>query len=236
MVATQPSPERAQELTARLAAVRQRLADACRAAGRDPAEVGLVAVSKGFPASDVVALADAGVIDFGENRDQEASEKAAAVPHVRWHFVGRLQRNKCRSVARYASVVHSVDSVRLAESLAAAAQRHERTVHALVQVSIDGATGRGGAPEAQVLDVAAAVASAERLRLGGVMAIAPQQMDPDIAFGELDRVASLLRARYPAARMVSAGMSGDLESAVRHGATCVRVGTALFGVRAPLVR
>jgi len=230
------SPERAEELRAALGRVRERVATACRAAGRDPAEVDLLAVSKGFPAADVAALAAAGVTDFGENRDREAAEKAAAVPDVRWHFVGRLQRNKCRSVARYASVVESVDSLRLADALAEAAQRQGRTVTALVQLSVDGAVGRGGAVEGDLFAVAERVASAEWLQLGGVMAIAPQQMAPDAAFAQVERVAGLVRARFPEARTVSAGMSGDMEAAIRHGATCVRVGTALFGVRAPLVR
>ncbi len=119
---------RRDEVAANLGKVRDRIAAACAAAGRDAAEVTLVAVTKTYPASDVALLAGLGVTDVGENRDQEAAPKAAAlaaagVP-VRWHFVGRLQRNKCRSVARYADVVQSVDSVRLADALGAAAERH----------------------------------------------------------------------------------------------------------------
>ncbi|MFD0824006.1 alanine racemase, partial [Micromonospora zhanjiangensis] len=141
------SARRAQ-LDANLSGVRDRIAAACVAAGRDPGEVTLIAVTKTYPAGDVALLADLGVTDVGENRDQEAAAKAAELAaaglDLRWHFVGRLQRNKCRSVVGYADVVHSVDSARLAVALAEAADRRGRTVQALVQVSLDGAAGRGG--------------------------------------------------------------------------------------------
>ncbi len=141
---------RRQELAANLIDVRARLAAACTAAGRSPDEVTLVAVTKTFPASDVLHLATLGVHDIGENRDQEAAPKAAQVSAagvaVRWHFIGQLQRNKARSVVRYASLVHSVDSVRLADALAeAVARERSGPLQVLVQVSIDGVPGRGGA-------------------------------------------------------------------------------------------
>ncbi|MDQ6648916.1 MAG: YggS family pyridoxal phosphate-dependent enzyme, partial [Actinomycetota bacterium] len=136
---------RAEELAEALAVVRGRIQVACEAAGRDPATVTLVAVSKTFPASDVAALAGLGVRDVGENRDQEAAAKATELADrdLRWHFVGRLQRNKCRSVASYASVVHAVDRVELATALSAGAVRAGREVAALVQVSVDGDPARG---------------------------------------------------------------------------------------------
>lgn len=205
----------------------------------------MIAVTKTYPASDVLLLAQLGVTEVGENRDQEAAPKAAEVAGagaaVRWHFVGQLQRNKCRSVVRYADVVHSVDSVRLATALGRAAQTgRDRPLDALVQVSIDGAPGRGGAlpesadPDVGLFPVAAAVAAEPALRLAGVMAVAPLGWEPDRAFDRLAVVAQRLRAEHPGATEVSAGMSGDLESAIRHGATQVRVGSALLGMRSTL--
>lgn len=238
-------PERRAELAAGLARVRARIADACAAAGRQRDEVTLVAVTKTYPAADVVALAGLGVTDVGENRDQEAAPKAEAVAGAgaapRWHFIGQLQRNKARSVVRYADVVQSVDSVRLAAALdAAAGAVRDRPLDVLVQVSIDGDPARGGAlpgaadPQRGLDPVAAAVAGADGLRLAGLMAVAPLGWEPDRAFARLAEVAAALRADHPGATVLSAGMSGDLESAIGHGATHVRVGSALLGMRPAL--
>ncbi|NYT94398.1 YggS family pyridoxal phosphate-dependent enzyme [Salinispora sp. H7-4] len=236
---------RSVDLAAGLARVRTRIADACAAAGRDPGAVTMIAVTKTYPASDVVALVGLGATEVGENRDQEAAAKAAEVAAAgvvpRWHFVGQLQRNKAKSVVRYADVVQSVDSVRLARALdrASAAER-DRPLEVLLQVSIDGALGRGGAlPGSADLDaglgpVAEAVAGADGLRLGGLMAVAPLGWEPDRAFARLAEVAAGFRAQHPQAALLSAGMSGDLESAIRHGATHVRVGSALLGMRPTL--
>jgi hypothetical protein len=227
---------RRDEVAANLGKVRDRIAAACAAAGRDAAEVTLVAVTKTYPASDVALLAGLGVTEVGENRDQEAAPKAAAlaadgVP-VRWHFVGRLQRNKCRSVAGYADVVQSVDSVRLADALGAAAERHGRALDVLVQVSLDGDTSRGGTlPGADLEAVAAGVAAQETLRLAGLMAVAPLGEPPDAAFARLADIAARFRVDHPTAVILSAGMSDDLESAISFGATHVRVGSALLGRR-----
>ncbi|CAN5316963.1 YggS family pyridoxal phosphate-dependent enzyme [soil metagenome] len=228
-----PTAERVAELTASLAAIEQRLAAACAAAGRPREEVVLIAVTKTRPASDVQALRELGVLDVGENRDQEARAKAGKVPRVRWHFVGGLQTNKARSVARYASAVHSVDRAELVQALSAGAQRAERVLDVLLQVSLDGDPARGGAPAADVTELADQVAGAPGLRLAGVMAVAPVGADPAGAFGQLARVSTALRADHPEAVAISAGMSGDLEQAVTAGATHVRVGTALLGDRPP---
>lgn len=231
------------ELAANLATVRERIAAACAAAGRPSDEVTLVAVTKTYPAADVVRLAALGVPDIGENRDQEAAPKAAEVAaagaRVRWHFVGRLQRNKARSVAGYADLVHSVDSVRLARALAEAARERPAPLGVLVQVSLDGDASRGGAvpdgpQDVDVDRVADAVAEAGSLVLRGVMAVAPMGWEPAAAFARLADVAQRLRRRYPEAAVISAGMSGDLEAAVEYGATHVRIGAALLGNRAPL--
>jgi PLP dependent protein len=238
--------ERRAELAANLAAVRARVARACAGAGRDPDEVTLIAVTKTYPASDVDLLAGLGVHDIGENRDQEAAPKArevaAAGAPVRWHFVGRLQRNKCRSVVGYADVVQSVDSVRLAVALsdAAVAAGRATPLDVLVQISVDGDLDRGGAaatgddPDRALLRVAQAVATAPGLRLAGVMAVAPLGWTPSVAFQEVARCAAAVRAVHPDATVLSAGMSDDLADAVTCGATHVRVGSALLGKRQQL--
>jgi pyridoxal phosphate enzyme (YggS family) len=230
------------EIADNLARVRARVAAGCERAGRDPAEVTLVAVTKTFPAEDVAHLAALGVRDVGENRDQDAAAKVAAcraagLTGLVWHFVGQVQRNKAASVATYADVVHSVDRVRLVEALERGAARADRDLTALVQVDLRDPPvedGRGGVAPAGVDEVAAAVHAAGRLRLGGLMAVAPRGEAPAMAFARLAEVAQRLRAAYPAATVVSAGMSGDLEAAIAHGATHLRVGSALLGSRPAL--
>jgi pyridoxal phosphate enzyme (YggS family) len=226
-------------VAASLARVRARISAACRAAGRPAGDVTLIAITKTFPASDIRVLSSLGVRDVGENRDQEAAPKAAACADLRgltWHFVGQLQTNKVSSVVRYADVIHSVDRPRLVTALGAAARKAGRTLTALVQVSLDGDPGRGGALEAGVVFIADAVAREEGLQLGGVMAVAPQGGDPLTAFRRLAGIAAQVRAAHPAATVISAGMSGDLEAAISAGATHVRVGTALLGGRPGFVR
>ena len=226
---------RRDELAANLAAVRERIAVAAAAAGRNPAEITLIAVTKTWPASDVQLLSELGVTDVGENRDQEAAPKhaeCAGLP-LRWHFIGQVQRNKAASIASYADVVHSVDRVVLVDALDQHAGRQGRRLSALVQVALDDAAGRGGVPVEQVPELAAAVDAAEWLTLGGVMAVAPLGVDPDAAFARLAAVAAEVRRAHPEAAVVSAGMSGDLDAAIRHGATHLRVGTALLGHRGP---
>lgn len=231
--------DRRAELATNVARVRARMADACAAAGRDRGEVTLVAVTKTYPAADVLLLAELGVRDIGENRDQEATPKAAEVAaagaRVRWHFVGQLQRNKARSVVRYADLVHSVDSVRLAGALAGAAERErDRPLDVLVQVSLDGDAARGGVPAGELDRVVDAVAEWPALRLRGVMAVAPLGWSPETAFAELAEVAVRIRGDHPEATIVSAGMSEDMEAAIRWGATHVRIGSALLGKRVGL--
>jgi len=228
---------RREELAANLADVRQRISAACTAAGRDPADVTLIAVTKTWPASDVRLLSDLGVSDVGENRDAEAAPKAAACADLAltWHFIGQLQTNKCPSVARYASVVHSVDRPRLVRALGNAARRAGRPISCLIEVSLDGDPARGGAPATEVPALAEALASEPDLLLAGVMAVAPLSMNPAEAFARLLDSAAQVRAVRPAATMISAGMSGDLEAAIACGATHLRIGTALLGGRGPVV-
>jgi pyridoxal phosphate enzyme (YggS family) len=230
-------PGRREELALRLAEVRDRIAKACEAAGRDVSELTLIAVTKTKPASDVRLLSELGVRDIGENRDAEAAPKAAecADLDLTWHFVGQLQTNKCASVARYASVVHSVDRPRLISALGKAARRAGRVIECLIEVSLDGDPARGGAVAEQVPALAEALAVEEGLMLGGVMAIAPLSMPPADAFARLMVSAAAVREVRPGATVVSAGMSGDLEAAVEAGATHLRIGTALLGDRGPRV-
>ena len=216
----------------------------CSAAGRDPGDVTLIAITKTFPAADVAMLAELGLADFGENRDQEAAPKVAEATalgvRARWHFVGQLQVNKSGSVAGYADVVHSVDRPRLVRALGAHAVAAGRVITGLVQVDLDvspaAETGRGGALPAEVPGLADAIAGTEGLALGGVMAVAPLGQAARPAFRRLREVAESVRAAHPAAIMISAGMSGDLDDAIAEGATHVRVGTALLGGRRPFVR
>jgi PLP dependent protein len=228
------------ELAANLVDLEARVLAACAAAGRDRSEVSVIAVTKTFPADDVRLLAGLGVTDVGENRDQEAAPKHLACEDLplRWHFVGRLQRNKCRSVVTYADVIHSVDRGELVTALSAAAAAAGRRVEVLLQVSLDatGAVGRSGAAPEDISGLAARVESAPDLVLRGVMAVAPLGGDPDAAFDRLAVVSADLRSQQPAATVISAGMSGDLEAAVRHGATHLRVGSALLGARSSPVR
>lgn len=231
------------ELAANLNALNARIASACANAGRSVSDVTLIAVTKTFPSSDIDVLAELGIGDIGENRDQEASGKVdeltarwgePAQQRLRWHFIGALQTNKAASVARYASVVHSVDRLRLVEALALAVEQRPTPLRCLVQVSLDlaPAPGRAGAMPDDVLAVAEAIAAAPGLDVAGVMGVAPLGGDASQAFERLAAVAQRVRHDHPQAVMISAGMSGDLEQAVANGATHLRVGAALLGSRA----
>jgi PLP dependent protein len=223
------------EVAANLAAVRGRIETACAEAGRDPDEVRLVVVTKYFPASDVRILADLGVTDVGENRHQEAQAKAAecADLDLTWHFIGGLQSNKAAAVAAYADVVESVDRAKLVAGLDRGAHERDRAVDVLLQVSLDppGREGRAGADPDDLPALAAAVGEAGLLRLRGLMAVAPLGEDPATAFARLADVRRDFLVDHAHATWLSAGMSGDLEHAVRHGATHVRIGSAVLGPR-----
>ncbi|WLQ43579.1 YggS family pyridoxal phosphate-dependent enzyme [Streptomyces laculatispora] len=233
--------DRKAQLAANLAEVEERIASACAAAGRKREEVTLIVVTKTYPASDVRILHELGVRQVAENRDQDAAPKAAACADLSltWHFVGQLQTNKVRSVVSYADVVQSVDRAKLVTALSAAAARDGRELGCLIQVALDAESGergeRGGVAPDGVEELAAAVESAPGLRLAGLMTVAPLAGPfagrQRAAFDRLMEISSRLRGNHPAANMVSAGMSADLEDAVAAGATHVRVGTAVLGVR-----
>jgi hypothetical protein len=249
------------ELAELLAVTRSRISAACAAAGRDPADLTLIAVTKTYPASDVLALARLGLTDFGENRDQEAGPKAAEVAAastgaasgrpgsasaagqpVSWHFIGQLQSNKAGHVVRYARFVHSVDRVRLVRHLGAAALAAPglggagAALTCLVQASLDDDPDRGGVPAGRLREVAEAIEAEPGLTLGGLMAVAPLGADPLAAFAALAPLSAEIKSVNPAAGIISAGMSGDLEAAIANGATHLRIGTALLGNRSVPVR
>ncbi|MGW0667447.1 YggS family pyridoxal phosphate-dependent enzyme [Streptomyces sp. NPDC002746] len=236
--------DRKAQLAGNLAQVEERIASACAAAGRKREEVTLIVVTKTYPATDVRILHELGVRQVAENRDQDAAPKAAACADLSltWHFVGQLQTNKVRSVVSYADIVQSVDRTKLVTALSAAVGRDERDgreLGCLIQVALDAESGergeRGGVAPDGVEELAAAVESAPGLRLAGLMTVAPLAGPfagrQRAAFDRLMEISSRLRGNHPAANMVSAGMSADLEDAVAAGATHARVGTAVLGVR-----
>ncbi|KWX66010.1 YggS family pyridoxal phosphate-dependent enzyme [Mycobacterium sp. NAZ190054] len=234
------------ELGRALAALRERVTRAAAAAGRDAAEVELLPVTKFFPASDVVALHRLGCSAFGESRDQEAAAKAGEVgalvggAAIRWHMIGRIQRNKARSVAQWAYAAHSVASPKVIAALDRAAAealddgRRAAPLRVYLQVSLDGDEARGGvdvAAAARIDELCGAVDGAPGLEFVGLMAIPPLNSDPGEAFARLEQERDRVQRDYRQRLGLSAGMSGDLETAIRHGSTCVRVGTALLGSR-----
>jgi PLP dependent protein len=244
----QPTQRRESELARALATVRSRLAAAAEAAGRNVDAIELLPITKFFPATDVAILSRLGCRSVGESREQEASAKIAelaqllgpASQQVHWHMVGQIQRNKARSLARWAHTVHSVSSSRVvtaldravAAALAGGYRRNPLRVYA--QISLDGDVSRGGvdisAPNA-VDEICAQVAASETMELVGLMGIPPLDWDPDKAFARLQSEHRRVLESHPNAVGLSAGMSNDLEIAVKHGSTCVRVGTALLGPR-----
>ena len=227
--------DRRQQIAANLAAVQERIRLSCDGAGRSADEVTLVVVTKFFPASDVRLLADLGVTDLGENRHQEAEAKAAECVDLEltWHFVGGLQSNKAAAVAAYADAVHSVDRPKLVGPLDRGAAARPGPLDVLLQVSLDppGVEHRNGVDPDRLDELAAAVDAAEHLRLRGLMAVAPLDEDPGEAFTRLAEIRRGFLAARPSADWLSAGMSADLEEAVRAGATHVRIGSAVLGSR-----
>jgi pyridoxal phosphate enzyme (YggS family) len=241
-VAEQRDPRLAQ-LEERLTAVQRRIESAVAAAGRHDTPPQLIVVTKFHPAEDIRRLAALGITDVGENRDQEAADKAAGLGALglRWHFIGQLQSNKAKSVVKYASAVHSVDRPQLAGALAKAmAAEQGRTgrgpLDCFIQVSLDDdADGhRGGALPVDVPALAERLADSEGLRLAGVMAVAPLGADPVPAFEKLAGISARLTAQFPDATGISAGMSQDLEAAIRFGATHLRIGSDILGPRPAL--
>ncbi len=226
-----------QNLPSRLEELRGRIEAAARAAGRDPATVQLVAVSKSQPAESVRAAATAGVTDFGENYVSEAKAKLAELEDLplRWHFIGSLQSNKTRVVAERFDWVHSVDRFDIARRLSDQRPHYARPLDMCIQVALVPERTKGGVAPAELADLAARIAPLPRVRLRGLMCIPPPQPDAVAAramFARLRELLLQLNAAGFALDALSMGMSGDFEAAIAEGATLVRVGTALFGERA----
>lgn len=230
---------RERELGDRLQRVQARIASACDVAHRSVDEITLIVVTKYFPVDDLRRLIQLGVRCVGENKDQEASSKITALDvdqrrAIDVHFIGQLQSNKAGNVGGYADCVQSVDRVKVARALDRGATRVDRVVDALVQVDLDGSdAGRGGASVDSLMELADCIEELPALNLRGLMAVAPREMDANVAFSRLQGLAADVQSRYPGARWISAGMSGDLEQAVAHGATHLRVGSAILGSRPP---
>ncbi len=222
----------------RLQAVKSRIARACAAAGRDPRDIVLVAVSKTFPADAVRAAHAAGQRDFGENHVQDAVAKIAALGDLDlvWHFIGPIQSNKTRSIAAHFAWVHSIDRLKIAERLAAQRPEALPPLQVCIQVNVSGEATKSGVAPAEAPALARAVAALPRLRLRGLMAI-PEPTDDSALqrrrFESLRDLRDRLAADGLALDTLSMGMSDDLEAAIAAGATMVRVGTAIFGARPP---
>jgi PLP dependent protein len=220
----------------RLAAVRARIAAACARAGRDPAAVTLLGVSKNHPAEAVAEAVAAGLLLFGENRVQEAKAKIPQAPgRARWQFIGHLQSNKARDAVALFDVIQSVDSLALAAELQRQAEKQARTCRILAEVNVAGEASKFGWAPAALLAAVAELNAFPRLEWHGLMTVAPYAPDPERVrpvFRRLrelrDACADRLGAPLP---VLSMGMSGDLEAALEEGSTLVRVGTALFGER-----
>lgn len=223
-------------LVERLAAVREGVADAARAAGRSADELTTIVVTKFHPASLVRELAALGVRDVGENRHQEAQEKAAELADLdlTWHFVGQLQSKKARQARRYASVIHSVDRFSLVDALAAREGEGDRDVEVFVQLNLTDDPGRGGVADRDLEPLVEHVLEAPGLTLLGVMAVAPLGEAPASAFERVRAASDRVRTLAPEATSISAGMSQDYREAIAAGATHLRIGTAITGNRPEL--
>ena len=215
----------------RLARVASGVSDAARAAGRDPAEITTIVVTKFHPVELVRELHALGVRDVGENRHQEAQGKSAETADLeglRWHFVGQLQSKKARQARRYATAVHSLDRESVVDALGV---DDGTVVDGFVQVNLTDDPGRGGVPEGDVDALVERVLSAPGLRLRGVMAVAPLDEPARPAFERLRLVSERVRRAAPDAVLISAGMSHDYADAIAEGATHLRIGTAITGSR-----
>ena len=214
---------RSQEIEENLNTVRANIA----AVAAHP--ITLIAVTKTFPVSDVEILKQLGIQEFGENRDSEGAEKSAVVPG-NWHFQGQIQSNKLKSITSWASVIHSLDDPRHFEIIEKVAPH---PLSFFLQVSLDGAHNRGGAGVDQLYQLAELVSGSATHTLAGLMSVPPVAMDPEAAYSQLSVIRTEFLSRFPEANSLSAGMSGDYQLAISHGATHVRVGSSILGSRSP---
>ncbi len=219
---------RAAEISTNLQVVKERVARAAAGVGRDPKEITLIAVTKTFPVSDVKILYELGVRDFGENRDQEGSVKFSELPgDCNWHFQGQIQSNKLKSIAIWADVIHSIDDISHAKKLNSLVASKE----IFVQVSLDNLPGRGGVNSEQLLNFFSELTALPNLKVRGLMAVAPLEEPPLEAFKRLKVLSETVTKTYQNALEISAGMSNDFEAAISQGATHIRIGSQILGVR-----
>ena len=226
---------RLSDIQGNLEVIQSRIKNACSAAGRDVSEITLIAVTKTYPASDVDLLKQLGIENVGENRDQEASSKKSEVKNqFKWHFIGQLQSNKAKSVVNYADLIHSVDRWSLAKEIQKSAQGINKVQPVLIQVDLDQSgpdPTRGGIWPAELNELVASINQASHLELKGLMSVAPLGEKPELAFARLAQIRVGFLKENPEAQILSAGMSDDLEAAILHGATHLRIGSALLGER-----
>jgi pyridoxal phosphate enzyme (YggS family) len=219
---------RREELSANLNAIKSRISVAAQSAGRSAEEITLIVVTKTFPASDAQILYELGVRDFGENRDQEASAKSTELPDdCRWHFQGQIQSNKLKSIANWADVLHSIDDIAHANKLNSLVTSKD----IFIQVSLDNQPNRGGVLPDLILEFLEEISAFSNLKIRGLMAVAPLDEEPVIAFQRLKALSERVVKTQPTAHEISAGMSNDFEAAISQGATHIRIGSQILGVR-----
>jgi len=216
------------EIAENLAKVKERIAKAADAAKRDIGEITLIAVTKTFPVSDIEILYELGIRNFGENRDQEGSVKAPELPDdASWHFQGQIQSNKLKSIVNWADVVHSIDQFSHAQKLDSFGRKKD----IFIQVALDQSENRGGIQPSELMNFVESLTALSNLRILGLMAVAPLGEEPDSAFNRLSEISKNLLAIHPGMRAISAGMSNDFEVAISNGATHIRIGSQILGVR-----
>ena len=225
---------RVDEISANLEKVNEQIKLAAASANRLSDDITLVAVTKTFPVSDIEILYSLGIRDFGENRDQEASEKVGLLPmDVRWHFQGQIQSNKLKSITSWASFIHSVDQLRYAQMISEYSAGNEKPI--FMQVSLDKLPqSRSGVNPSELLELAGAISELPGIRLEGLMAVAPVDSPAEQAFAELEDIRSDFLSTFPDAKSLSIGMSGDYQIAIKYGATHIRIGSSILGIRSPI--
>lgn len=225
------SLDRKAEIAANLSQVKEKINTAAMQSKRDPSEITLIVVTKTFPVSDLLYLYELGVRDFGENRDQEATGKVTQLPaDINWHFQGQIQSNKLKSITSWATYIHSVDQYRYAKMISEFAGDQHRSI--FLQVSLDQIPeSRGGVDPVRLHDLAAQISQFPNLNLMGLMAVAPLNEDTDSSFARLSAYQQEFVQSFPEAKFLSAGMSGDYELAIFHGATHIRIGSSILGNR-----
>ena len=222
------------EIEENLNQVRQKITDAAAKSGRNPNEINLIVVTKTFPISDLEILYSLGVREFGENRDQEASVKAKALPQdINWHFQGGIQSNKLKSICSWASVIHSVDQFKYAKIISEQPSVKARQI--FIQVSLDEPPeSRGGVDPAKLTELANQISSLPNLKVLGLMALGPVDREIEPAFARLQQIQAGFLTDFKDAVFLSSGMSGDYELAISYGATHLRIGSSILGIRAPI--